>query len=105
MKKIKKNLLRIFSSFVAYLFSYSWLSAQGNVDSNSLYIGGHYVGGVDNMYGVEYEQPTLTLWEKITSFILSPLIIIIVVALAFGVGIAIYFLRKRRNKKNVKKDF
>ena len=94
MKKIKKNLLRIFGSFIAYLFSYSWLSAQETINNNFLF------HGDISMYGVEYEQPTLTLWEKITSFILSPLIIIIVVVLSFSVGIAIYFLRKRRNKKN-----
>ena len=89
MKKIKKNILHIFGSFMAFIFFYSGVSAQ--FDGME----------VVSLYGVDYE-PRLTIWEKIISVILSPIAMIIIVILALAVGIIIFVKQKR---KNVKKNF
>lgn len=88
MKKIKKTFLHILGSFMAFIFSYSGVSAQFD--------------GMEAMtfYGIYYE-PRLTIWERIISIILSPIAIVIIVILALVVGIIIYIKRKKRN---VKKD-
>lgn len=94
MLKIKKYLIRIFGSLVAFLFS---------IFSNSL----NLKAMDDLMYGVGMHRNinnNETLVEKTNSTLLLPLIAIIVTVLAFSVGIVIYFLRKGRKKKNVKKN-
>jgi predicted membrane protein len=84
MKKIKKTILRILGSFMAFVFSYSVVSAQ--------FDGMEMV----SLYGVDYE-PRLTMWERIISIVLSPITISIIVILALVIGITIFIKRKRKN--------
>ena len=86
MKKIKKTFLHIHPSFMAFIFSYSGVSAQ--FDGME----------VTPLYGIYYE-PRLTIWERIISIVLSPIAIIVIVFLSLVIGIIIYIKRKKRNVK------
>lgn len=51
-------------------------------------------------YGV-YPIPELTIWDKILSIILSPIVVAIVIVLAFAIGVIIFIKRKGKHvKKN-----
>ncbi len=95
MNKIKKNLLSFFGAFIAFIFSYSWVFSQKDLNSNLEFMSQMDIA----MYGVQPE-PTLTLWEKTISVIFSPFILITAFILAFIVGTIIFIKRKKNNKKN-----
>ncbi len=92
-KKISKNLLRVLGLIIAYLFYNSWNITNTRAMDDLMY-------GVGMSRNINNNQ---TIAEKSFFTVLSPIIIVSISALALGVGIVIFFLRKKR-KKNVKKN-
>ncbi len=100
MKKIKKNLLSFFGAFIAFIFSYSWVFSQDNLKSIFSEPTSRPLYGVENYY--EYDQK-LSLWERFSSAIFTPIAVLIISVLIFSVGI-IFYIKRKNSKKNVKKN-
>ncbi len=98
MNKIKKSLLRVFGAFIAFVFSYSWASSLVASNLISREPVSH------PLYGVEYDyEQKLSLWDRISSVIFTPIAALIISILAISVGI-VFYIKRKNSKKNVKKD-
>lgn len=91
MSKLKKYFLYLLGAFLSIFFARDAFAYP-----------------MQAIYGIDYysPEPEPTLIEKVMSFVLSPIFIVVMIGLAFVVGIAIFRKQLRKNiiKKNAEKN-
>lgn len=92
MEKIKKTILYLIGSFMAFSFSVLGVSAQMQTK---------YGIAPQPFYGVASISDS-SWWDRIISLILSPLFMVVLIILALILGII--FLIKNRTRKSNKKN-